>query len=195
MGNVFKTEKISKKWLQKLYGKSVGLRAPGMYASELKRKAESAGGSYSEFPTQTTKLSQTCVCGRQKKKKLSDRVQDCECGVYCQRDLFSAYLGLFVEASGEGKNIKYILQADQAQGLWSSADKLLQTAWRDAVESTSRGTCPSSFGRPKAFQSQSGSFTKKGIAESKVQNVVVARLRGNESLEAGEAFSLEPTGF
>jgi len=204
MGNHFFTEKLSKKWLQKNFGKSIGLRAPGMFDSMVERKAESAGGSHTEIPTQPTKLSQNCVCGDSKKKKLSDRVQDCGCGVYCQRDLFSAYLALFVQVSqisGKGKDVKYILQAGQAKRLWSSADKLLRTAWRDAVESTSRGTCPSSFGRIdrqkayQSYQSQSGSFAEKGITESKDQNAVVARLRGDESLEAGEVFPLEPTGF
>ena len=189
MGNDFYTEKVSKKWFQKLYGKSVGIRAPGMYASELKRKAESAGASYTEFSTLTTKLSQTCVCGRQKKKKLSDRVHNCECRVYSQRDLFSAFLGLFVEKVGE----KYILQTDQAARLWSSADKLLRTVWSNSLQSMSRGTCPSSFGT--ISQSQNRSFVEKGIVKSKVQDVVIGAVSANESLKADKIFSLEPAGF
>ena len=193
MGNVFKTEKISKKWLQKNYGKSIGIRAPAMYTSILNRKAESAGGSFMEFATQTTKLSQTCVCGKQIKKKLSDRVHSCECGVYCQRDLFSAFLGIFVEKVGKPeKEEKYILQADQAEKCWSSADKLLRTAWQDSTQSASRGVRPSSFGTKS--QSQSGSFAEMRIADLKVQDVV-AGFHPVESLKASEAFPLEPTGF
>ena len=204
MGNSFQTEKISKKWFQKLYGKSVGIRAPAMFTSGLKRKAESAGASYTEFPTQTTKLSQTCVCSRQKKKKLSERVHDCECGVHCQRDLFSAFLGLFVEKlENTGKEeVKYILQTGQAERLWPSVDKLLQTVWRDEVnQSTSRGLCPSSYGRPKANHSQSGSSVERGkkiIAKFKVQDVVFVlpkNYKTEESLKANEVFPLEPTGF
>lgn len=59
-GDTFKLEKLSYKAFQKLYGRSVGKRAPGMFVSHLKRKAESAGGKVVEFPTYSTKLSQTC---------------------------------------------------------------------------------------------------------------------------------------
>ena len=190
MGNVFKTEKLSKKWLQKNFGKSIGIRAPAMYTSFMKRKAESAGGSHDEISTVQTMLSQSCHCGARHKKKLSDRIHDCICGIYCQRDLFSAYLGIFVDKTGE----KYILQAAEASRLWTSADKLLQTAWQDAVESTTSGTCPASFGKPKAFQSQSRSFAKDRIAKLKVQNVVLGG-SAEESLKESEAFPSEPAGF
>ena len=74
-----------------------------------------------------------------------------------------------------------ILQADQAAKHWSSADTLLQAAWSKAVQSTSRGTCPSSFGKPsQAYQSQSGSSAKGGIEEFEIRNVVLAP-RGEES--------------
>jgi len=191
IGNNFKTEKVSRKWLQKLYGKSVGTRSPGKYISELKRKAESAGGSFLEFPTQTTKLSQTCICGKQKKKKLSERVHSCGCGVYSQRDLFSAFLGIFVEKDTKNED-SYILQTDHAQKAWSSADKLLQTVWQNSIQSTNRGNIPSSFGTK--FQSQSRSFAKVGRAEFEIQNVVVIR-ENNESLKENEVFPIEPTGF
>ena len=189
MGNIFKTEKVSRKWLQSLYGKSVGMRAPGMYVSGMKRKAESAGGLFLEFPPQTTKLSQSCICERQHKKSLSERVHICECGVCVQRDLFSAYLALFVEKQGE----KYVLQADQAKRYWSSADTLLQTAWRTAVQSTSGGTCPSSFGKPIS-QSQSGSFAKEGIAKFDVRNVVLA-VKSKESPKENEVVSFKTYGI
>jgi len=170
MGNVFKTENVSGKWLQKLYGKSIGKRAPGMFISGMKRKAGSAGGSFTKFPTQPTKLSQSCLCGRQHKKSLSERVHDCECGVTSQRDLFSAYLGLFVEE----KTGKYALQANQAKKHWSSADTLLQAAWREAVQSASGRHCPSSFGKPPC-QSQSGSLEEEEIAKFEVRNAVPVR--------------------
>ena len=130
---------------------------------------------------------------------MSERVHDCECGVYCQRDLFSAFLGLFVEKlqnlENTGKEeVKYILQTGQAERLWPSADKLLQAAWKDAIQSMSSGTCPASFGRPKAFRSQNGSLIKEGIAKLKVQDVVFGG-SAEESLKASEAFPLEPAGF
>ena len=197
LGNVFKTEKFSKKWLQKLYGRSIGKRAPGMYVSGVKRKAESAGGLFTEIPTRPTKLSQSCICPRQQKKKLSQRVHGCECGVVAQRDLFSAYLGIFVEKVVEGKLEKYVLQATQAKQCWASADTLLQAAWRKAVvESASRGHCPSSFGKPVVSTSQSGSLVKEGIAKFEVRNVVpaIAGIAGGESPKENKVVSFRTYG-
>jgi len=193
MGNNFKTEKVSRKWLQKLYGKSVGSRAPGKFVSGMKRKAESAGGSFMEFATQSTKLSQTCVCGRQKKKKLSDRIHSCECGVLAQRDLLSAFLGIFVEKAGSKNDKdedKYILYASQVERLWPSADKLLQAAWMNAVESANGKLLLSSFGKPPACWSQSGSLEEEGRVKFEVQNVVLAHPMGEESLKENEIFPL-----
>ena len=203
MGNVFGTEKVSRKWLQKSYGKSVGIRAPGMYCLGVKRKAESAGGSFHEFPTVTTKLSQTCVCGRQEKKPLSVRVQDCRCGVYAQRDLFSAYMGLFLEKhetvneTGEKKET-CILQTAEAARLWPGADKLLQAVWGSSIQSTTGKAVPSSFGKPKACQSQSRSLASGGekiIVKFKVQDVVPDPIGIRESLKENKTFPLEPAGF
>lgn len=190
MGNVFKTEKVSRKWLQKNFGKSVGLRAPGMFVEGMKRKAESAGGSFLQFPTYNTKLSQTCVCGRQKKKELSEREHSCECGIYVQRDLLSAYLGIFIEK--EDNKDSYILQTDQCQRHWSSADMLLQMVWRSSVQSASGVVCPSSFGKPMVFRSQSRSFAKEEISKFKVWNVVIPLEDGMRVQERTGSFSLEP---
>jgi transposase len=96
-GNVFKLEKLSYRAFQKLYGSSVGKRAPGMFVSHLKSKAERAGGQVIEIPTYSTKLSQTCQCGRVKKKTLKERVHQCECGITAQRDLYSAFLAKHIE--------------------------------------------------------------------------------------------------
>jgi transposase len=170
MGNVFKTEAISGKWLQKLYGKSVGTRSPKMFIQMLKHKAESANASIIEFPTTTTRLSQTCVCGRVKKKKLSERVHSCECGAEAQRDLLSAFLAIFVE----GENGNQQLQADHALAAWSGADKLLRMSWEKA-EYAIGGTRPSSFGGSR--RSQSISSDKGRIAKGEVQDVVAAARR------------------
>ena len=51
---------VSYKGWQKRYGKSVGLRAPGMLIAHLKRTVASTGGTLHEFPTRSTKLSQYC---------------------------------------------------------------------------------------------------------------------------------------
>jgi hypothetical protein len=136
-GNHIKTEKLSYKGFQKLYGSSVGLRAPGMFVEKLRRKAENAGGKLEDINTYRTKLSQVCHCGRQEKKTRSQRWQKCPCGVYAQRDLFSAYLACFVE--------KDTLIADQAQKAWSGMDVVLRTAMSELKRSI-RGPVPSSLG-------------------------------------------------
>jgi putative transposase len=101
MGRIVKTEKISYRAMQQRYGKSVGVRAPGMFLAILRRKAESAGGKVIEFSTYRTKLSQVCHgCGAVKKKPLSLRIHSCECGVEMQRDLYSAFLARCVGDDG-----------------------------------------------------------------------------------------------
>jgi len=92
MGTRIQTEKVSYKGWQKRYGRSINMRAPSMFMNSLKRKAENAGGYLFEFPTQTTKLSQTChICEQTVKKRLSKRWHIC-CGIRMQRDLYSAFL-------------------------------------------------------------------------------------------------------
>ncbi|HEY9708387.1 MAG TPA: transposase, partial [Oculatellaceae cyanobacterium] len=142
-GDTIKLEKLSYKAFQKLYGRSVGLRAPGMFVLHLKSKAERAGGQVVEIPTYNTKLSQTCQCGRVKKKSLSERVHQCECGVVAQRDLYSALLAKYIEPD------TFVLQVSQLLEDWQSAELRLQAAWRTATETqpaTGR-IRPSSFGR------------------------------------------------
>ncbi|MEM7579144.1 MAG: transposase [Cyanobacteria bacterium P01_A01_bin.80] len=66
-GNQIKTEKVSIKGWQKLYGKAISAKSPGYFQSELKRKAVSeacakrinANGYFLTFSTQKTALSQT----------------------------------------------------------------------------------------------------------------------------------------
>ena len=126
-GDAFKLEKLSYKAFQKLYGRSVGKRAPGMFVTHLKRKAESAGGKVVEFPTYNTKLSQTCQCGRVEKKSLKQRVHKCECGVHAQRDLYSAFLAKYIDPETN------VLQVNQVLDAWCSVELLLRAAWRAAT--------------------------------------------------------------
>ena len=93
------SEKLSYKAFQKLWGKSIASFAPGQFITRLKDKIKLLGGEFQEINTFKTKLSQTCVCGNIKKKSLKERYHNCDCGVFMQRDLFSAYLGLFVTKS------------------------------------------------------------------------------------------------
>ena len=55
VGNTMVTEQISYKGWQKRYGRSVGLRAPGMFIEMLRRTVASTGGTLHEIPTRTHK--------------------------------------------------------------------------------------------------------------------------------------------
>jgi len=90
-------EKISYKSWQKMFGRSILNSSPSQFKDILSKKSSYNGGSLIEYNTQTTALSQTCLCGNKKKKSLTERFHICDCGIIQQRDLFSAYLGLFVE--------------------------------------------------------------------------------------------------
>lgn len=100
IGTNLRTEKLNYVAWQKHFPKSVRDKAPGSFVTKLRHKAASAGGGLYEYNPRTTALSQTCVCGRKAKKPLHQRHHSCECGVEADRDLFSAFLGLFVEPQG-----------------------------------------------------------------------------------------------
>mgnify|MGYP000390965487 CR=1 FL=1 len=178
MGDVFKLEKLSYRAFQRQYGRSVGMRGPGMFVAHLRRKAESAGASVVEFPTRTTRLSQTCHgCGTVKKKSLSERWHKCDCGVEAQRDLYSAFLATCVE---DGR-----LNADRAKAAWSGADALLQAALsqaahraataRSSSDQAASGRTSGHWSPPSSFglgQSQSRSPVESIANASETQDVV-----------------------
>ena len=122
-----------------------------MFVGLLRRKAESAGGAVEEFSTYKTKLSQTCQCGKRKKKSLSERWHQCDCGVVAQRDLFSAHLARFVE--------KDQLDTCQAQQAWPAVEPLLERAVSSLEQRTKGKIRLSSFGFD---QRQSPSRAKGG---------------------------------
>ncbi len=105
-----------------------------MFVSHLKSKAERAGGRVIKIPTHSTNLPQTCQCGRVRKKNLSERVHQCECGVVAQRDLYSAFLAKYTEPD------TFVLQVSQLLTSWPSAelrDRSFseEAVWRTASES------------------------------------------------------------
>ncbi len=153
--NIIYAEKLSYKSFQKNYSKSVRDKAPGMFMSILRRKAENAGGNVIEFSTKTTKLSQTCQCGNIVKKPLSQRWHICPiCGIKAQRDLYSAYLGLFVVNNNDIWN----LDIDSACKSWNTAEPLLEKAMSNVIQIASSRKVPVSFGvksKDRAIPSQS----------------------------------------
>jgi putative transposase len=161
MGKVIHLEKLSYKTFQRCFGKSIGGKAPGMFVSLLRRKAESAGGAVEEFSTYQTCLSQSCHCGRQHKKQLSERWHDCVCGVYAQRDLFSAHLARHV--------MNEHLDTSQAVMAWTATEPLLERAVSRLEELSNGKACLSSFG---LGQRQRQSHAKEGSLSVEVADVV-----------------------
>ena len=123
-GNVIKTEKVSVKGWQKRYGKAIFAKSPGFVQSELKRKAENAGGQFITFSTQKTALSQTHLDGSRIKKSLSQRVHKDVTGIVMHRDIFSAYLSRYV-------NDEDNLLLHLAQNEWERAEPFLMQAWKE----------------------------------------------------------------
>ena len=112
LGSAFHLEQLSYRAWQKTYGKSVQLCAPGMFVERLSRLAAFAGGTVVLINAARARLSQTCHCGRIKKKARSERWQVCPCGVSAQRDLFSAYLARCVDPETS------LLNVGQAREAW-----------------------------------------------------------------------------
>jgi len=156
MGNQIKTEKVSYKAWQKMFGRSVQFRAPGTFVALLRRKAESAGGGVDEFPTRTTRLSQVCLCGTVEKKALSERWHHCDCGIVMQRDLFSGFLARCVEDNR--------LNAETAGATWPGLEPILWAALSDIKSVNGQALLPASVG---LNQRQNGSPRKPEISNVK----------------------------
>jgi hypothetical protein len=117
-------EKLNYVAWQKNFPRSVRDRAPGELIEIARRRAASAGGRAYEYSPWTTALSQTCLCGRKEKKPLSQRTHHCpDCGLVVQRDLLSAYLGMFVRPEVDpstGEIVGDTLDLDHARKAWST---------------------------------------------------------------------------
>lgn len=144
-GKTVITEKISYNAWQKQYGKSIGLRAPGMFLALLRRAVASTGGILSEVPTRRTKLSQYCHgCSTYIKKPLSQRWHQCSCGIGpIQRDLYSAFLATHL-------NLQTLIPSI-AQTDWESAETRLRAAIEANQQRANDGqVLPQSMGIPRA---------------------------------------------
>ncbi len=117
-------EKLNYVTWQKNFPRSVRDRAPAELIEITRRRAASAGGGVYEYSPWTTALSQTCLCGRKEKKLLSQRIHQCpDCQLVVQRDLLSAFLGMFVYPefdSQTGAFIRDTLDLDLARKAWSA---------------------------------------------------------------------------
>ena len=145
VGNHVHIEKTSYTGWQKQYGKSVGLRAPGMLVDQLRRTVANTGGTLVEVPTSHTKLSQYCHgCKTYEKKLLSQRWHSCPCGIGpVQRDLYSACLLAYLEP---GETIPSI-----AHGEWEGAELRLRAAMEAIQQRANEGqSVPRSMDIPRA---------------------------------------------
>lgn len=122
-GKDIRLERLSYRAFQKNFGRSVKVRAPGMFVSQLLRKAGSAGGEVTEIRTWNTKLSQfDHTTGEYVKKPLSQRVHIFGDGRTepVQRDLYSAFLA---RHCGED-----CLDISQVQKAWPDTEPFLRRA-------------------------------------------------------------------
>ena len=121
-----------------------------MFLDMLSRKVDHAGGGANRISTRTTKLSQACHnCGKYKKKPLKVRWHDCDCGIFAQRDFYSAFLAIFVEQDENGRDI---LNTERAKSAWWEYESILQAALRN-IETASGRRLPSSFGKTQSQSS------------------------------------------
>ena len=122
-GKNIKTENVSVKGWQKRYGKAIGAKSPGFVMSQLRRKAESAGGIFQKFSTNKTALSQTHLDGTRIKKSLSQRVHHDVTGIVPhQRDLWSSFLARHVNQDK--------LSLHDAQVEYQRLESVLLEAWQ-----------------------------------------------------------------
>ena len=147
VGNTVLLERISYKAWQKHYGKSVGLRAPGMFIEMLRRTVARTGGTLTEVPTRRAKLSQYCHgCGHYVKKPLWQRWHHCACGIGpVQRDLYSAFLAAYLDPKQpDPSHAQYVVP-------WEGAEARLRAAWEEVTQRAKEGhPLPQSFGIPRA---------------------------------------------
>jgi len=165
LGNTIHLEKISYQGWQQRYGKSVGLRAPGMLIDHLKRTVVSTGGTLIEVPTQSTKLSQYCHgCGQCVRKPLSQRWHECPCGIGpIQRDLYSAFLAAFLQAPD------YHPSCAQYALYWEGAEARLRAAHERVSQRARAGqVMPQSMGITRA-----GARLPESLREPKQEPVLL----------------------
>jgi hypothetical protein len=133
VGNIIKIEKTSFKGWQKQYGKSIGLRAPGLFVAHLARIVAKTGGTLSQVSTFKTRLSQYChACSKYVKKPRQERWHQCPCGCGpVQRDLYSAFLLAYLEPDQTIPSI--------TQHVWEGAEPRLRAVMEHLQQRANEG--------------------------------------------------------
>jgi transposase len=162
LGNTITIEKTSFKGWQKQYGRSIGLRAPGMFVAHLTRIVAKTGGTLHEASAYQTKLSQYChQCRQYHKKPRSERWHTCPCGFGpVQRDLYSAFLLAHLEPEQTIPSV--------TQHVWESAEPRLQAVIEGLQQRANEGQhLPRSMGvvaRRKSGAARAGARRLKSPA-------------------------------
>jgi len=133
VGTTISIEKTSFKGWQKQYGRSIGLRSPGLFVARLARIVAKTGGTLHEVSAYQTKLSQYChQCGQYHKKPRSQRWHKCPCGLGpVQRDLYSAFLIAYLEPEQTQPSI--------TQHVWEGAEPRLRAVMEALQQRANEG--------------------------------------------------------
>jgi Putative transposase DNA-binding domain len=141
VGTTISIEKTSFKAWQKQYGRSIGLRAPGLFVAHLTRLVAKTGGTLHEVSAFQTRLSQYChQCGQYRKKPRAQRWHACPCGFGpVQRDLYAAFLLAYLEPEQTMPSI--------TQPVWEGAEPRLRAVMEDLQQRANEGQrLPQSMG-------------------------------------------------
>jgi hypothetical protein len=174
--NTISIEKTSFKAWQKQYGRSIGLRAPGLFVAHLKRLVAKTGGTLSEVYPFKTRLSQYChACGRYEKKPRSQRWHRCPCGCGpVQRDLYSAFLLAYLEPEQTIPSI--------TQHVWEGAEPRLRAVMEALQQRANEGQhLPRSMGvsAPHKGAARAGARRLKSPAYPQLEPAAPARATGS----------------
>lgn len=146
MATVWNTERLSFKAFQKLFGCSVGFRAPSAFVETLRHKAANAGGEVNMIDTWSAKLSQyDHVSDTYRKKSLSERVHYVgnDAHVPIQRDLYSAFLARVINADRNHPCRSHALAA------WTSIRPILERTQQGCKEKSIGLAWPTSLFVPQ----------------------------------------------
>ncbi|OGT89260.1 MAG: hypothetical protein A2286_14120 [Gammaproteobacteria bacterium RIFOXYA12_FULL_61_12] len=137
LGTVVKTETLSYKAFQRLFGRSVKVRAPGAFFEHLESKAARAGGQVIELDTWRLRMSQyDHVLERYEKKPLSQRWHALGgTDVRVQRDIYSAFLAH--HAKEDGHNPSHLARE------WAAQEPVLRRAGL-CIDQSASGKAPPS---------------------------------------------------
>ena len=147
VGNTIILEKISYKAWQKQYGKSVELRAPGMFIDMLRRTVASTGGTLHEVLTRSTNSRNIVTAAACLSEKVP-RAAGSPVWVWHRAgamDLHLAFLAAYLDPRHPDPSHA------QYQQYWESAEARLRAAWEEGYKRAKEGQIVlRSFGVPRA---------------------------------------------